>query len=64
METVNYLGKLRYEINGEQEAAAASVLNEALCVFNKRRNAYFQDELEAVLSSVRRDYSVSVNMVM
>ena len=62
MRTVNGIG-IDYEVTGTREEEAAVMLAEGLDAVNKRRNAYIDDTVEVVLSSVR-EYGVDVKAVL
>ena len=62
MKVVKNMG-IQYEITGEREEEAATMLEEGLDAISKRRNAYIDEQTDIVLKSVR-EYGVDVKAVV
>ncbi len=63
MKEISYFKNVKFEIKGEREAEAAEFLKEALTGVSKRKSAYIEAEVEAILEEVKKDYGVEVTMV-
>lgn len=63
MKTVDSLG-VNYQVMGDREEEAASVLEQGLSAIEKRRNAYIDGNLDIILNDVRHDYGVDVRAVL
>lgn len=55
---------INYEVRGQCEEEAAFTLEEGLNQVSKRRSAYVESNLEAVIDEVRSGYGVEVRAVL
>lgn len=55
---------INYEVHGQCEEEAAFTLEEGLNQVSKRRSAYVESNLEAVIDEVRSGYGVEVRAVL
>ena len=53
MKEISYFKNVKFEIKGEREAEAAEFLKEALTGVSKRKSAYIEAEVEAILEEVK-----------
>lgn len=63
MVRIEYLGSTHYEVTGEREVEAAAELEEGLSAVAKRRSAYVQVQIDAIVEDIVKDYGVEIKLI-